>query len=250
MAEYPLASQSLSLGKYEADVLSLVKSWDESGNVARLWKRDASLFSGADEARWMAWLDIVDEQLKDTSHLAKATADAARNVDGSSMVTAMVISCRGFAIRVSGLGDEWIKGPYPQIQAKLFGNHTEDEITWMGGESIIAETIGLGGFAQANAPALQKYQGGSANAMIERNQELYQITIGENPDYHIPVLNYRGTPTGIDIFKVVETGVLPAMDIGVAGRDGGQIGAGIVRAPMECFTEAVKKYNARYGGGR
>lgn len=178
---------------------------------------------------------------------AKATADAARNVDGSSMVTAMVISCRGFAIRVSGLGDEWIKGPYPQIQAKLFGNHTEDEITWMGGESIIAETIGLGGFAQANAPALQKYQGGSANAMIERNQELYKITIGENPDYHIPVLNYRGTPTGIDIFKVVETGVLPAMDIGVAGRDGGQIGAGIVRAPMECFTEAVKMYNARYG---
>jgi hypothetical protein len=178
---------------------------------------------------------------------AKATADAARDVDGSSMVTAMVISCRGFAIRVSGLGGEWIKGPFPQIQAKLFGNHTEDEITWMGGESIIAETIGLGGFAQANAPALQKYQGGSANAMIERNQELYKITIGENPDYHIPVLNYRGTPTGIDIFKVVETGVLPAMDIGVAGRDGGQIGAGIVRAPMECFTEAVKKYNARYG---
>ena len=64
------------------------------------------------------------------------------------------------------------------------------------------------------------------------------------------MLNYRGTPTGIDIFKVVETGVLPAMDIGVAGRDGGQIGAGIVRAPMECFTEAVKRYNARYGGGR
>lgn len=181
---------------------------------------------------------------------AKASADAARDVDGSSMVTAMVISCRGFAIRVSGLGDEWIKGPFPQIQAKLFGNHTEDEITWMGGESIITETIGLGGFAQANAPALQKYQGGSANAMIERNQELYKITIGENPDYHIPVLNYRGTPTGIDIFKVIDTGILPAMDIGVAGRDGGQIGAGIVRAPMECFTDAVTKYSARYGGGR
>ena len=180
---------------------------------------------------------------------AKASADAARNVAGSSMVTAMVISCRGFAIRVSGLGDEWVKGPFPQIQAKLFDGHTEDEITWMGGESIIAETIGLGGFAQANAPALQKYQGGSANAMIERNQELYKITIGENPDYHIPVLNYRGTPTGIDIFKVVETGVLPAMDIGVAGRDGGQIGAGIVRAPMECFTDAVKKYSACYGAG-
>ncbi len=181
---------------------------------------------------------------------AKASADAARDVPGSSMVTAMVIGCHGFAIRVSGLGDEWIKGPFPQIQAKLFDGHTEDEITWMGGESIIAETIGLGGFAQASAPALQKYQGGSASAMIERNQELYKITIGENPDYHIPVLNYRGTPTGIDIFKVVETGVLPAMDIGVAGRDGGQIGAGIVRAPMECFTDAAKKYTARYGANR
>jgi hypothetical protein len=181
---------------------------------------------------------------------AKASADPAHNIEGSSMVTAMVISCRGFGIRVSGLGDEWITGPYPQIQAKLFEGHTEDEITWMGGESIIAETIGLGGFAQACAPALQKYQGGSANAMIERNQELYRITLGENPDYHIPVLNYRGTPTGIDIFRVVETGVLPAMDIGVPGRDGGQIGAGIVRAPMECFTAAIARYKARYGAGR
>ncbi|MDZ4735166.1 MAG: DUF1116 domain-containing protein [Rhodospirillaceae bacterium] len=180
---------------------------------------------------------------------AKATADAAHKIDGASMVTAMVISCRGFAIRVSGLGDEWITGPFPQIQAKLFDGHTEDEITWMGGESIICETIGLGGFAQACAPALQKYQGGSAKAMIDRNEELYRITIGENPHYHIPVMNYRGTPTGIDIFRVVETGVLPAMDIGVAGRDGGQIGAGIVRAPIECFTGAIKKYEARYGGG-
>ena len=180
---------------------------------------------------------------------AKATADAAHNVEGSSMVTAMVISCRGFGIRVSGLGDKWITGPHPQIQAKLFDGHSEDEISWMGGESIIAETIGLGGFAQACAPALQKYQGGSADAMIERNEELYNITIGENPDYHIPVLNYRGTPTGIDIFRVVETGILPAMDIGVAGRDGGQIGAGIVRAPMECFTAAVREYEARYGAG-
>jgi hypothetical protein len=180
---------------------------------------------------------------------AKASADAAHNIDGASMVTAMVISCRGFAIRVSGLGDEWITGPHPQMQAKLFDGHTEDEITWMGGESIIAETIGLGGFAQACAPALQKYQGGSASAMIERNEELYRITIGENPDYHIPVLNYRGTPTGIDIFRVTETGVLPAMDIGVAGRDGGQIGAGIVRAPMECFTAAVERFTARYGAG-
>ncbi|MCP4328591.1 MAG: DUF1116 domain-containing protein [Alphaproteobacteria bacterium] len=178
---------------------------------------------------------------------AKATADAARGVDGSSMVTAMAFNCRNFAIRVSGLGDTWFIGPHAEVQAKLFDGHSEDEITWMGGESTITETIGLGGFAQAAAFPLQRYQGGSAEAMIERNRELYEITLGENPDYQIPALGYRGTPTGIDIFRVIETGILPAMDIGVAGRDGGQIGAGVVRASMPCFTAAKAAYIAKYG---
>jgi hypothetical protein len=179
---------------------------------------------------------------------AKATADNAHGIEGSSMVTAMAFNCQGFAIRVSGLRDTWFKGPHADVQAKLFDGHTEDEITWMGGESTITETIGLGGFAQACAFALQQYQGGSAQAMIERNEELYDITIGENPDYHIPILGYRGTPTGIDIFKVIDTGIKPAMDIGIAGKNGGQIGAGLVRAPMQCFSEAAKAYDERYGG--
>jgi len=177
---------------------------------------------------------------------AKATADAARGIERSSLVTAMAFNCQGFAIRVSGLGDTWFKGPHATVQAKLFEGHTEDEITWMGGESIITETIGLGGFAQAAAPALQNYQGGAYEPMIARNTELYRITFGENPDYLIAALGYRGTPTGIDIFKVLDSGVLPAMDIGVAGRDGGQIGAGIVRAPRECFEAAAAAYRERY----
>ncbi len=179
---------------------------------------------------------------------AKATADAAHGVEGSSMVTAMAFNCRGFAIRVSGLGGEWFTGPHADVQAKLFEGHTEDEIAWMGGESIIAETIGLGGFAQACAFPLPQYPGGSAQAQGARNEELYGITIGENPDCHIPYLGYRGTPTGIDIFRVIETGILPAMDIGIAGRDGGQIGAGVVRAPMTCFTSAAEAFEARYPG--
>ncbi|MEQ8666283.1 MAG: DUF1116 domain-containing protein [Rhodospirillales bacterium] len=178
---------------------------------------------------------------------AKATADAARGIGGSSMVTAMAFNCRGFAIRVSGLGDTWFTGPHADVQAKLFDGHTEDEIAWMGGESIITETIGLGGFAQACAFALQQYQGGSAQAMVERNEQLYNITVGENPDYHIPFLGYRGTPTGIDVFRVLDTGILPVMDIGIAGKDGGQIGAGVVRAPMECFKAAAETYEERYG---
>ena len=157
---------------------------------------------------------------------AKATADAAHGIDHCSVVTAMSFNCREFAIRVSGLGDTWFTGPCASVEAKLFEGHTEDEITWMGGESIITETIGLGGFAQAAAPALQNYQGGSYEPMIERNKELYRITVGENPDYLLPALGYRGTPTGIDIFKVIDSKVLPAMDIGIAGRDGGPEGAG------------------------
>jgi hypothetical protein len=177
---------------------------------------------------------------------AKATADAARDVERSSVVTAMAFNCRGFAIRVSGLGNTWFTGPCASVEAKLFEGHTEDEITWMGGESIITETIGLGGFAQAAAPALQNYQGGAYEPMIERNKELYQITVGENPDYLLAAMGYRGTPTGIDIFRVVDTNVLPVMDIGIAGRDGGQIGAGIVRAPLACFELAVAAYRKRY----
>ncbi len=178
---------------------------------------------------------------------AKATADAARDVEGSSMVTAMAFNCRNFAIRVSGLGDQWFSGPHAAVQANLFDGHSEEEITWMGGESTITETIGLGGFAQAAAFPLQRYQGGSPEAMVARNLELYDITLGENPDYQIPALGYRGTPTGIDIFKVLETGILPAMDIGIAGRDGGQIGAGVVRAPMPCFEAARDAYSTKYG---
>ena len=192
---------------------------------------------------------MVDDQyffLRLSMAVGKSAADAARDVEGSSVLTAMAFNCRGFAVRVSGLGDTWFKGPHASVEAKLFDGHSEDEITWMGGESIITETIGIGGFAQASAPSLQSYQGGSYETMIARNKELYAITVAENPDYLIPALGFRGTPTGIDIFKVIESKVLPVMDIGIAGRDGGQIGAGVVRAPIACFEAAVDAYHQRY----
>ena len=178
----------------------------------------------------------------------KATADAAHGVAGSSVVTGMGLNCREFAIRVSGLGDadNWIRGPQASVEPKLFEGHSEDEITWMGGDSAIAETIGLGGFAQAAAFPLQNYQG-EPEAMIARNRMLYDITVGENPDYKIPYFRYRGTPTGIDVFKVLETGIAPVIDMGIGGRDGGQIGAGIVTAPLECFERARAAYAETYG---
>jgi hypothetical protein len=178
---------------------------------------------------------------------AKATADAASGIDGSSVVTAMALSCRDFAIRVSGLGDRWFRGPHPELLGKLFDGFTMEDVEWMGGESIHAETVGLGGFAQAAAPALQAYQGGSTDAMVQMNLDMYRITVGEHPEFQIPLFGYRGTPLGIDIHKVVETGIVPVMDAGLPGRGGGQIGAGVLRAPLACFDEAVRAYAETYG---
>lgn len=178
---------------------------------------------------------------------SKASADAMKGVVGSTLVSAMAFSCRGFAIKVSGTGDQWFEGPPPIHQGKLFPGHTEDEITWMGGESPITETVGLGGFAQACALSLQEYQGGSPEVMIERNKEMYAITHGENPDYKIALFAFRGTPTGVDVRKVLDTGILPVMDVGLAGRDGGQIGAGVIRAPRECFEQASAAFGLALG---
>lgn len=178
---------------------------------------------------------------------AKAMADAARDVPAASVVTAMTISCRNFAIRVSGLGGEWFRGPLPEASCKLFDGFTDSDVQWIGGESHITETVGLGGFAQAAAFGLQAYQGGSADEMIRMNSDMYQITVAEHPDFKIPYFGFRGTPVGIDIVKVAETGIRPVIDGGLAGRDGGQIGAGILRAPLECFAAAAAAYREKYG---
>ncbi len=178
---------------------------------------------------------------------AKATADSARGIAGSTVVTAMTISCRNFAIRVSGLDDKWFSGPLPTVECKLFDGYSEDDIEWIGGESHITETVGLGGFAQAAAFGLQAYQGGSALAMARMNESMYAITVGEHPDYLIPFFGFRGTPVGIDVRKVVETRITPVIDGGLAGKNGGQIGAGILRAPIECFEAAAAAHERRYG---
>src|SRR5207237_311808 len=145
-------------------------------------------------------------------------------------VTSMTFNCRDYAIRVSGLGDEWFRGPLPSLAAaKLFEGYTLDDVQFMGGESVIAETVGLGGMAQAAAFPLVEYQGGSTERMAETNLEMYEITVAEHPEFKIPYLNFRGVPVGIDVRRVVETGITPAIDIAIAGRAGGQIGAGAFR---------------------
>lgn len=179
---------------------------------------------------------------------AKSTADAAHGIEGSSVVTGMIFNCADFAIRVSGLGDDWFRGPLPTMAgAKLFDGYDDDDIEFMGGESTMNETVGLGAFAQAAAFPLQDYQGGSAEKMVEANLAMYEIVAGEHPDFRIPYLGFRGVPTGIDVHRVVATGVTPLLDIGIAGRMGGQIGAGSYRAPLQPFEAAAGEHAQRYG---
>jgi hypothetical protein len=215
--------------------------------MAEVIKRAGKLDAGSGLATVLQ--EVVSDQyffLRLSMGAAKCIADRGHGVDASSVVTAMAISCHGFGIRVSGLGDQWFTGPPPLFEGHFFEGHTSAEVSWMGGESIMTETVGLGGFAQAAAPALHRYQGGSVAAMVERNLEMYQITVSESEQFRIPYFDFRGSPVGIDIFRVLETGVLPVMDAGLAGAGGGQIGAGVVRAPRECFEGAADAYGKRY----
>lgn len=178
---------------------------------------------------------------------AKATADAAHGVEYSSLVTGMAFNCREFAVRVSGLGDHWARGGYPELEGRFFEGFSAADTEWIGGESCVTEAIGLGGFAQACAPTLMAYQGGSYARMVENNQRMYAITEGEHPEFLIPSFEFRGTPVGIDIFKVVESGITPVIDGGLAGHGGGQIGAGVLHSNPEAFQAAASEYLRHYG---
>ena len=172
---------------------------------------------------------------------AKVMANTMRGISGSSVVTAMAFSCKEFGVQVAGTGDQWFCGPLPTFEAtKLNAGFSEDDMEFMGGESVITEVAGLGGVAQAAALPLQRSSGGNAAAMIARTTQMYQICVAEHRDFRIAVLDYRGTPVGFDVRAIAETGITPVLDIGIAGVGGGQIGGGVARAPLEPFALAAE----------
>lgn len=178
----------------------------------------------------------------------KASLDACKNIEGSTMVTVMARNGTDFGIQVSGLGDEWFTAPAPVPDVLLFPGFTKDDVNPDIGDSAIMETYGLGGSAIAAAPAIIQFVGGTVKQSINRTLSMYEITIGENNVYQIPFLDFRGTPTGIDIRKVVEKGIPPFIDTGVAHKKPGigQVGAGLVDAPMEVFKKAVVAFAKKY----
>jgi hypothetical protein len=171
----------------------------------------------------------------------KLAGDAARDVPGSSLVVAMARNGTDFGIQVSGTGDQWFTGPANTPEGLFLGAFGPDDANPDIGDSAITETGGIGGFAMAAAPASVKFVGGEVADAIEATRLMYEITLAENPVYQVPVLGFRGTPTGIDATLVTRTGILPHINTGMAGKVAGtgQVGAGLVNPPAEIFPAAV-----------
>ena len=179
----------------------------------------------------------------------KAMADAAHGVEGSTIVTVMARNGTDFGIRVSGLGDRWFTGPVGQPKGLYFPGFTAEDGSGDIGDSTITETAGIGGFAMAAAPAIVTFVSGTPKDAINATLEMYEINYAEHKYFTIPQLDFRGTPTGIDIRKVVETGITPRVNTGIAHKNAGvgQIGAGLVRPPMKIFEEALVAFAEKYG---
>jgi hypothetical protein len=177
----------------------------------------------------------------------KAAMDAAHGVPNSSLVTTLARNGTEFGIRVSGLGDQWFTGPSQTPRGLYFAGHSADDASPDMGDSAITETAGIGGFAMAAAPAIVQFVGGVPSDAIMHSQRMYEITVGESEAYTLPILNFRGTPTGVDIRLVVQTGILPQINTGIASKRAGvgQIGAGLVNPPMACFSKAVEAFASR-----
>ena len=171
---------------------------------------------------------------------AKSTMAAAAAEAGGSVVTCMSANGVRFGIKVSGLGERWITAPVPEVNGKFFEGYGPADANPVIGDSEISETMGLGAFAMAGAPALAAYVGGTPAEAMRLALEMYAITAAEHPRFRIPQLDYRGTPLAIDVHKVVERGITPLFNTGIAHRTPGigQIGAGFVRTPMACFAAA------------
>jgi hypothetical protein len=171
----------------------------------------------------------------------KSALDAAHGIPYSTLVTAMARNGTDFGIRVSGLGDRWFTAPAPMVEGLYFTGYGPADANPDLGDSAITETFGIGGFSMAAAPAIVKFVGGTPDDAIAYTKEMGQITLGKNAAYTLPSLNFAPGPMGIEVERVVATNIAPVINTGIAHRKPGigQVGAGIVRAPMACFRAAL-----------
>ncbi|MBC7222629.1 DUF1116 domain-containing protein [Candidatus Bipolaricaulota bacterium] len=180
---------------------------------------------------------------------AKSIADPARNIPYSTVVVAMARNGTEFGIQVSGLGNEWFTAPAPPVRGLLFPGYKPEDAGLDIGDSAITETVGWGAFVLAGAPGILSLVGGTVAQAMAYTREMREITVAVHPEYRLPALDFQGIPVGIDVRKVVRTGITPVIDTAIAHKDPGhpKIGAGIVRAPLECFKKALVRFAEKYG---
>ncbi len=216
---------------------------------ALLFKELALRGLGGDSLRFIAENDYFYLNLAMAA--AKAACESGAGVAGSSLVITMARNGTDFGIRVSGEPSRWFTAPAAVPVGLFLGSYTQEDANPDIGDSAITETYGLGGFAMAAAPAITRVVGGDASLARSATLEMYEITLAENPNHAIPSLDFRGSPTGIDVRRVAETGIQPLINTGIAHRRAGvgQVGAGLVRAPVEPFLDAARAVSTWAEGG-
>ncbi len=207
--------------------------------------------NSAELAKQLAFIGANDQFFLNVAMaMGKAMTDPVRNIEGATIVTAMCRNGTDFGIRVSGTGDQWFTAPVEMPKGLYFPGYSEADANPDMGDSAIVETIGLGGFAMGAAPAVVGFIGaGNASEAGDFTRAMAEICLAENPEWTIPAMDYRGVPTGIDIRRVVETGIAPTINTGVAHKKPGvgQVGAGVVKAPLACFRQAVEAFARTMG---
>jgi hypothetical protein len=202
-------------------------------------------FPDEEKAAVFAFMDKNDHFFLNLSMPAcKCSLDPLSDIENSTVVYTMSRNGTDFGIRVSGTGSRWFTAPCEKVKGLYFPGFGEADANPDIGDSCITETAGIGGFAMATAPAIVQFVGGAPKDAIAYTTDMYEITCAENGAYRLPVLNFRGVPCGIDIRKVIESGILPVINTGIAcNRAGvGQVGAGVVHPPQKCFEDALQAF--------
>jgi hypothetical protein len=208
----------------------------------------ASSFDRARSAEALAFIANTSQFFLNLSMAAsKCIMDAAHGVEHSSIVTAIARNGVTTAIRVSGLGGQWFEAPSDTPVGLFFPGFKQEDANADLGDSAICETAGYGGQSLAASPALVQLVGGSVAQAVQYSREMYNIAWARNPGLSLPNLEFAGAPAGLELRKIVDTGIRPVITTGIAHREAGlgQIGAGIVRAPMSCFIQALQALASR-----
>lgn len=179
---------------------------------------------------------------------AKSAVEPAEGVEWSTMVTAMARNGVEFGIRLSGLPGQWFRAPSPAVDGLYLPGYSAADAGLDLGDSAITETVGWGGFVLGGAPGILALVGGTPDQALQISRDMRQITLRLSPDYRMPVFGFEGAPVGIDVRKVVRTGIVPTIDTAIAHREPGhpKIGGGLVRAPLQCFTAALREFGSHY----